>query len=119
MFWAQGLRAKRTRSLTRDDEQPKYINRLLETAELRKQDRLRAEDKMIAREREREGDEFADKDQFVTPAYLAQQEDLRKIEEEEKKREGMAFDRYRHARSGGLIMRIDLQRRNGPRRVRA
>jgi hypothetical protein len=36
------------------------------------------EDKMIAREREREGDEFADKDQFVTPAYLAQQEDLRK-----------------------------------------
>ncbi|GAA5971140.1 hypothetical protein JCM8115_003072 [Rhodotorula mucilaginosa] len=69
------------------DRKPKYINRLLETAELRKQDRLRAEDKMIAREREREGDEFADKDQFVTPAYLAQQEELRKIEEEEKKRE--------------------------------
>lgn len=43
---------------------------------------------MIAREREREGDEFADKDQFVTPAYLQQQEELRKAEEEEKKREG-------------------------------
>lgn len=44
---------------------------------------------MIAKEREREGDEFADKDQFVTPAYLAQQEELRKAEEEEKKREGV------------------------------
>ncbi|BGP16881.1 hypothetical protein JCM10213_007328 [Rhodosporidiobolus nylandii] len=69
------------------DRKPKYINRLLETAELRKQDRLRAEDKMIQREREREGDEFADKDAFVTPSYLKQQEELRKAEEEEKKRE--------------------------------
>ncbi|KAK4051400.1 hypothetical protein OIV83_002884 [Microbotryomycetes sp. JL201] len=60
---------------------------LIETAELRKRDRLRAEDKMVQREREREGDEFADKDQFVTPAYLAQQEELRRIEEEEKKKE--------------------------------
>lgn len=55
---------------------------------MRKQDRLRAEDKMIQKEREREGDEFADKDQFVTPSYLKQQEELRKVEEEEKKREG-------------------------------
>ncbi|GAA5971137.1 hypothetical protein JCM11641_004158 [Rhodosporidiobolus odoratus] len=69
------------------DRKPRYINRLLETAELRKQDRLRAEDKMIQREREREGDEFVDKDAFVTPAYLKQKEELRKAEEEEKKRE--------------------------------
>ncbi|GAA6064620.1 hypothetical protein JCM10212_006574 [Sporobolomyces blumeae] len=69
------------------DRKPKYISRLMETAELRKQDRLRAEDKMIQREREREGDEFKDKDAFVTPAYLAQQEELRKVEEEERKRE--------------------------------
>lgn len=110
--------SKRTGSLTSSDEQPKYINRLLETAELRKQDRLRAEDKMIAREREREGDEFADKDQFVTPAYLAQQEELRKIEEEEKKREGAALGPLQHVRSCQLITRLDLQRRNGPRRVR-
>jgi hypothetical protein len=60
----------------------------METAELRKQDRLRAEDKMIQREREREGDEFVDKDAFVTPSYLKQQEELKVAEEEEKKREG-------------------------------
>ena len=68
--------------------QPKYIARLLETAEVRKRDRVRAEDKMVQREREKEGVEFADKDEFVTPAYKAQQEELRKIEEEEEKKDG-------------------------------
>ncbi|SGY13569.1 BQ5605_C010g05895 [Microbotryum silenes-dioicae] len=79
------------------ERKPKYISRLLETAELRKQDRLRAEDKMVQREREREGEEFADKDAFVTPAYLAQQEELRKVEEEEKKREELEA-----GKSGGM-----------------
>ncbi|BGP48930.1 hypothetical protein JCM10450v2_004809 [Rhodotorula kratochvilovae] len=69
------------------DRKPKYVSKLMETAELRKQDRLRAEDKMIQREREREGDEFADKEAFVTEAYKKQQEELRKAEEEEQKRE--------------------------------
>ena len=48
---------------------------------------------MVQREREREGEEFADKDAFVTPAYLAQQEELRKVEAEEKKREGALIGR--------------------------
>ncbi|GAA5890723.1 hypothetical protein JCM8208_004974 [Rhodotorula glutinis] len=69
------------------DRKPKYVSKLMETAELRKQDRLRAEDKMIQREREREGDEFADKEAFVTEAYKLQQAELRVAEEEEKKRE--------------------------------
>ena len=43
---------------------------------------------MIQREREQEGDEFADKDQFVTQAYKDQMAEVRKAEEEEKKREG-------------------------------
>ncbi|KAM0789221.1 hypothetical protein ACM66B_000065 [Microbotryomycetes sp. NB124-2] len=84
----QGERlAQEQRKQEASERKPKYIAGLIETAELRKRDRLRAEDKMVQREREREGDEFADKDQFVTPAYLAQQEELRRIEEEEKKKE--------------------------------
>lgn len=43
---------------------------------------------MIQHERQKEGEEFKDKDQFVTPSYLAQQEELRKTEAEEKKKEG-------------------------------
>lgn len=44
---------------------------------------------MIQREREMEGDEFKDKEAFVTQAYKDQMAELRKAEEEEKKREGM------------------------------
>lgn len=80
---------------TRANKQPKYISRLMETAEVRKKDRLRAEDKMVQREREMEGEEFKDKDMFVTPAYLAQQEELRKVEEEEKRKEGASVFRLR------------------------
>ncbi|KAL8292440.1 hypothetical protein RQP46_001052 [Phenoliferia psychrophenolica] len=72
------------------DRKPRYIERLMETAEVRKRDRVRAEDKMVQREREMEGEDFKDKDEFVTPAYLAQQEELRRIEEEETKKEAAA-----------------------------
>lgn len=43
---------------------------------------------MIQREREAEGDEFKDKDAFVTQAYKDQIAELRRAEEEEKLHEG-------------------------------
>lgn len=46
---------------------------------------------MIQREREAEGDEFADRDQFVTQAYKDQMAEVRRAEEEEKKREGTIY----------------------------
>jgi coiled-coil domain-containing protein 55 len=66
---------------------PKYMDNLIESTELRKKDLLRAKDKLLQREREAEGDEFADKDKFVTGAYKLQQEEARKAEEEEKIRQ--------------------------------
>jgi coiled-coil domain-containing protein 55 len=66
---------------------PKYMDALFESAEQRKKDQLRARDKLLQREREAEGDEFADKEKFVTGAYKAQQEETRKAEEEEQKRQ--------------------------------
>jgi hypothetical protein len=42
---------------------------------------------MLQREREAEGDTFADKEKFVTEAYRKQQEEVRRLEEVEKKRE--------------------------------
>lgn len=68
--------------------QPKYINSLLTSAATRKLDHLRAEEKMMQREREAEGDQYMDKESFVTQAYKDQMEEVRKAEEEEKKREG-------------------------------
>ncbi|KAF2714540.1 hypothetical protein K504DRAFT_456757 [Pleomassaria siparia CBS 279.74] len=65
------------------ERRPKYMDNLIESTELRKKDLLRAKDKILQREREAEGDEFADKDKFVTGAYKLQQEEARKAEEEE------------------------------------
>lgn len=69
--------------------QPKYIHGLLSSAATRKLDHLRAEEKMIQLERAAEGDEFNDKEAFVTQAYRDQMAEVRKAEEEEKRRDGM------------------------------
>ncbi|KAG6035155.1 hypothetical protein E4U41_006233 [Claviceps citrina] len=69
------------------ERKPKYMKSLLQAAEVRKRDALIAEEKKIAREREAEGDEFADKEKFVTEAYRRQQEENKRLEEEEKRRE--------------------------------
>ena len=71
-----------------DERKPKYIENFLQSAQTRRLDKLRAEEKMLQLEREKEGDEFVDKDKFVTPAYRKQMEEVRAAEEEEKKRDG-------------------------------
>ena len=43
---------------------------------------------MIQREREAEGDEFKDKEAFVTQAYKDQMAELRRADEEEKRLDG-------------------------------
>ncbi|WFD40025.1 uncharacterized protein MJAP1_003007 [Malassezia japonica] len=62
----------------------KYMSSFMHAAEIRERDRLRAESKMIQREREAEGDAYAGKEAFVTSAYKEQQEELRRAEEEER-----------------------------------
>lgn len=71
-----------------EDRKPKYIENFLASAQTRKLDRLRAEEKMLALEREKEGGEFEDKEKFVTEGYKKQMEEVRKAEEEERQREG-------------------------------
>jgi hypothetical protein len=69
------------------EKRPKYFNALLTAAEVRERDRQIAEEKRLQRERAAEGDEFADKEKFVTEAYRRQQEANRKLQEEEERRE--------------------------------
>jgi coiled-coil domain-containing protein 55 len=71
-----------------EERKPKYIENFLASAQTRRLDRLRAEEKMLSLEREKEGDEFKDKEKFVTDGYKKQMEEVRKAEEEEKKRDG-------------------------------
>lgn len=65
----------------------RYMADVTRAAEQRERDRGVAELKKIQREREAEGDEFADKEQFVTEAYKKKQEEDRKAEEEERRKE--------------------------------
>lgn len=81
------------------EKKPKYMGNLLAAAEVRKRDQLRAKEKMLAKEREAEGDEFADKEKFVTGAYKRQQEEMRRLELEEEVKEQKAEERKR--REGG------------------
>lgn len=81
------LRQKEAKEAEAKERKPKYIEGLLTSAATRRLDHLRAEEKMIQRERELEGDEFKDKEAFVTQAYKEQMAELRRAEEEEKRRE--------------------------------
>ena len=69
------------------DRRPKYFDALQRAADVRERDKQIAEERRLKRERDAEGDEFADKEKFVTEAYRKQQEENRRLEEEEKKRE--------------------------------
>lgn len=80
---------KPQKKVTEEDKErkPKYMMNLMAAAEVRQRDARIAEEKKLAREREAEGEEFADKEKFVTSAYKKQQEENRRLEAEEKLRE--------------------------------
>lgn len=82
------------------ERKPKYIGNLLDAASRRKQDQQIAREKLLQKEREAEGDEFADKEKFVTGAYKAQQEETRRLEEEEKRRQEEEEKRKRQMGGG-------------------
>lgn len=84
-------------------EVPKYMTNLLRSAEIRKRDQLRAHERQLTKEREAEGDEFADKESFVTGAYKAQQEEMRKLEEEEAQREKDEEERRKQNGGAGMV----------------
>lgn len=96
------------------DSGPKYLTSLLASADVRKRDQLRAREKVLQREREAEGDEFADKEKFVTGAYKAQQEEVRRVEEEEARKAAEEEERRRRGQ-GMLGFHRDLLRKEDER----
>lgn len=73
--------------------QPKYIESLLASASERKAEQLRVQERKIQREREEEKELYGeiDKEKFVTEAYKKALEEQRKVEEEEKRKEGWFY----------------------------
>ncbi|KAH8805573.1 putative nuclear speckle splicing regulatory protein 1 like protein [Xylogone sp. PMI_703] len=81
------LKPQKKTAVEDKERKPKYMSNLIAAAAIRKRDAAIAEEKKLAREREAEGDEFADKEKFVTSAYKKQQEENRRLEEEERLKE--------------------------------
>lgn len=65
------------------EKKPRYIQKLLKTAERRKKEQEHRVERMVQKEREAEGEMYADKESFVTSAYKAKLEEFKKMEEEE------------------------------------
>lgn len=65
------------------EKKSKYIQKLLKTAERRKKEQEHRIERMVQKEREAEGEIYADKESFVTSAYRAKLEEFKKMEEEE------------------------------------
>ncbi|CAG2172608.1 unnamed protein product [Oppiella nova] len=81
----------KSESITETDPQnaekpkAKYINNLLKFSENRKKETERRTERKIQKEREREGNEFEDKEQFVTNAYKEKLQELRAQELRDQK----------------------------------
>ncbi|CEH12103.1 Uncharacterized conserved protein [Ceraceosorus bombacis] len=76
----------------------KYSSAFAASATRRKIDRARAEAKKIARERDAEGAEYGDTEEFVTEAYKKQMEEIAEMEKREEEEE----KRNRAAKAGGM-----------------
>ncbi|KAJ8985198.1 hypothetical protein NQ317_018227 [Molorchus minor] len=73
------------------DKKPKYIGRLLATAEKRKRENERRIERQVQKEREEEGEQFKDKESFVTSAYKQKLQELRELEEQEKTKKSVTL----------------------------
>ena len=107
---------KRIERETNTSRQPKYVAGLLEKSKIREKEYDKVQERRIQRERELEGDLYADKEVFVTAAYKAKlaerQADLER-EKLEDKREALlnvfqqdnmdAFYRFQFKVRTGLI----------------
>lgn len=69
------------------DKKPKYISKLLQSANRRKRENELRIERQVQKDRVAEGDEFKDKEEFVTSAYKKKLEELRELEEQEKREE--------------------------------
>merc|ERR1712029_1103795 len=65
------------------DRKPKYMHNLLKAADERNKEFERRIERQVQKEREAEGEMYADKESFVTSAYRKKMEEIAKQEEEE------------------------------------
>lgn len=71
------------------EKKPKYIKSLLKFSENRKKEQERRVERKIQKERESEGNLFADKEAFVTTAYKLKLEEIKVAEENDRREQAI------------------------------
>ncbi|ODM95042.1 Nuclear speckle splicing regulatory protein 1 [Orchesella cincta] len=77
------------REKAKGDKKPKYIGELMKTAERRQRENERRIEKQAQKDIEKEGDMYKDKEAFVTGAYKRKMEELKRLEDEEKRQDAI------------------------------
>ncbi|KAL3858070.1 hypothetical protein ACJMK2_012685 [Sinanodonta woodiana] len=72
-------------STSKSENKPRYIEGLLKASEKHKREEERRQEKKVQKEREKEGEEFQDKDVFVTTAYKKKMQEIQELEEQERR----------------------------------
>lgn len=72
---------------TKKDSKPRYIEQLLKAAEHRKKEGDRRMQRKIQKERDKEGEVFADKEAYVTQAYRKKMQEMQEEEEREMRKQ--------------------------------
>ena len=79
--------------------QPRYIGSLLKKSAERKREQELIEEKRVQKERQQEGQEFSDKDAFVTTAYKKKLLELKEFDEKMKRQDAEDGERCKGGRS--------------------
>ncbi|KAJ2851958.1 hypothetical protein IWW36_000731 [Coemansia brasiliensis] len=69
------------------DLKPRYMEKLIETAQQRKLHSEAAKERLLEKERKLEGDKFADKETFITESYKEHKEQRQRLIEQEDERD--------------------------------
>merc|ERR1719154_531983 len=87
------------------------MDKLIKSAKEREQEFERRQERMAQREREKEGDMFADKEKFVTGAFRRKMEEIAEQEKEQARTEAMeaALDVTKQDNMGGFYRYIYRQ----------
>lgn len=86
-IYDQMQKGKQEKSSRDKERKPKYIEKLMAAAEKRKIENERRIERQVQKEREAEGDEFRDKETFVTSAYKKKLEEFAKLDAEQKRQD--------------------------------
>ncbi|KAJ1731078.1 hypothetical protein LPJ61_002703 [Coemansia biformis] len=81
-----------------DDHKPRYMEKLIETAKQRKMQSEAARERLLVKEREREGDMYADKEVIVTAGYKEIKQQRAKLVAEDEAREASTPSSSGHGR---------------------